>query len=482
MELFAVIEVDEPMATVARYVMETFAQWLGAELRVVNRALIPEGEPFVAYTAIDNKIAQTEVRIVQSQDARGFFAAKSSAFPVRSQLMELAGEAVLNAFADELSQEAIWKSGVGYIRKVDIIANVFYFLSGWQEVFSRERDGFDRFPAQSSLQAKFDLLHVPVVNQYFSILERWLAEAGFHAEATRRPFGEAEFALCFTHDVDYLQKWTKGIIYREVVEYFLLNERKKKLADRVQRLSSFLRSAKPSADPYRVSLQQLLDAEEAKGISATYFLKTGVSDKRDVRYSLRRWYGKTLLEMLQHGTHEIGLHPSFRSYKDHTIMAEEKHKLERLVGSVKGVRQHYLRLSIPSTWRIQDSLGFLYDATGGFADHEGFRFGYAGVFRVFDIDTWKPMKLLELPLLAMDGTFQSYRHIPPEHAFSIIHTLIDSVKRYRGAAALLFHNTIYDTFDYAGWGDVFEATVSVAKDMGAYIAPCHSVVERWVQS
>ena len=41
---------------------------------------------------------------------------------------------------------------------VDIIANSFYFLSGWQEYYSTVRDKYGRFPYAASLQRNINVL------------------------------------------------------------------------------------------------------------------------------------------------------------------------------------------------------------------------------------------------------------------------------------------------------------------------------------
>ncbi|RMG75761.1 MAG: hypothetical protein D6707_13090, partial [Bacteroidetes bacterium] len=53
----------------------------------------------------------------------------------------------------------------------DIIGNIFYFLSGWQEYYSSDRDRYGRFPFKSSVQYKLNIAHIPVVNYYLDMLK-----------------------------------------------------------------------------------------------------------------------------------------------------------------------------------------------------------------------------------------------------------------------------------------------------------------------
>ena len=83
---------------------------------------------------------------------------------------------------------------------------------------------------------------------------------------------------------------------------------------------------------------------------------------------------------------EIGIHPGYESAFDSEKIQTEKEEVEQMAGiGISGVRNHFLRFSIPKSWRNYEELGLLYDSTLGYAEREGFRAGIAAPFKPFDI-------------------------------------------------------------------------------------------------
>ncbi len=107
-------------------------------------------------------------------------------------------------FEAEHAQEIITYSDGKAIIQVDVIANIFYFLSGWQEYHSTVRDKYGRFPYQESLQKKHGFIIIPVVNYYFDILKTAIEQV-YSIKLQSALASEAVFTTCLTHDVDNCQ-------------------------------------------------------------------------------------------------------------------------------------------------------------------------------------------------------------------------------------------------------------------------------------
>ena len=153
------------------------------------------------------------------------------------------------------------------------------------------------------------------------------------------------------------------------------------------------------------------------------------------------------------------------------MIGREKSKLESVLSStVTGSRQHYLRFSMPETWRHLASAGLRYDSTMGFADRAGFRMGWSGPLPVFDIGTQRELPLLEIPLTCMDVTLAVYEKIAPELALERLTNLLDAACEASGGAfVFLWHNTIADQVRYPGYWDTFEYFFSIASGSARFL-------------
>ncbi|MGB9693011.1 MAG: hypothetical protein ACPL7D_12685, partial [Candidatus Sumerlaeaceae bacterium] len=119
-------------------------------------------------------------------------------------------------------------------------------------------------------------------------------------------------------------------------------------------------------------------------------------------------------------------------------------------------RQHYLRFSVPDTWYIQGQCGLRYDTSVGFADRAGFRCGWSGCLRPFDVEKRMELPIIELPLVAMDITLAVYEKLPAEKAIERFARLLDASETRGGAFVLLWHNTLHDHRAFPGYWDTME--------------------------
>ncbi|MEM7382411.1 MAG: polysaccharide deacetylase family protein, partial [Bacteroidota bacterium] len=350
----------------------------------------------------------------------------------------------------------------------DIIASSFFWLSGWQEYTISNRDRHGRFPYEVSLQAVLGTIHEPVVDKYREVLQRKLLQISIPVK--HRRWGEKDWAFCPTHDIDYLRKWRPGMVYREVVEHFLANGRRETISARVSRLSAFLADAARPGDIFRKALTRMIDEVASRGGKATYFIKTGAHGPHDVFYRPTHSFLRRTLRRLKTLDFEVGLHPSYYAHTHPDYLAQEKITLEKVWDdSVVSIRQHYLRYEAPLTPRLQEGAGFSIDSSLAFADHEGFRNGTCHPFLRFDIGQNKAGGSWEMPLCFMDGTLFNYRNFSTDEAVAVSEKLILQCKRYKGVCVGLWHNTLWDEMDFAGWGEHFLRIMDAAVRENANI-------------
>jgi peptidoglycan/xylan/chitin deacetylase (PgdA/CDA1 family) len=486
-EVHVVLDCEDSFKKKAAYTFETFFQIHGLRFRFCDPKEISSADVVIWYGQEKPNVAGPVLFIHASREAQSLFQRRLPLDTSRVKATTLEGEESLALFFDEEFERspAAVVSGDNRCRviHVDIVASAFYFLSCWQEITSSERDRHKRFPASASLQYHHGLLHSPLVNQYSMLVRRELETlSGQHIPQMSR-FAGRDFAVCMTHDVDYLRKWTLGIVYREFMQYFLLGKNDGDVRKRVKRFRSFLRALSVQDDPYRSSVRRILKVEKESGVHSTFYFKTGVTSRHDAGYRLSDGYGQSLLRTLAADGHEAGLHPSYNAYLDRRKMKVEKERLEdALHARPVGVRQHFLRFRIPETWQIQAELGFVHDATLGFSDHEGFRAGICHPFHPYEVEKDEVLSIWEIPLLVMDATFQSYRGKSAEESLEIIKQLITTVKKHRGVGVLLFHNTCYDELDNPGWGGVFEASLRFALEEGAFVGSASEILDSYLKT
>ena len=82
----------------------------------------------------------------------------------------------------------------------DIITPSFAFLSRYEEFFAQNSDAHGRFPYQGSLAQKYNLVEIPIVDEYAMILRKNLCACSPETfmPASRKP------KIVPTHDIDIL--------------------------------------------------------------------------------------------------------------------------------------------------------------------------------------------------------------------------------------------------------------------------------------
>jgi len=147
---------------------------------------------------------------------------------------------------------------------------------------------------------------------------------------------------------------------------------------------------------------------------------------------------------------DIGLHPSFLTYKD---KEQTQREFELLKSRAKGLsidqdtwggRQHYLKWDPIETKHNWENAGLDYDSTLGYADFVGFRTGTCHDHPIFDPLGRKEMKLIERPLILMDCTLVAERYMNlgySKQAYEMVQNLKGHCSRHNGNFNFLWHNS-----------------------------------------
>ena len=214
---------------------------------------------------------------------------------------------------------------------------------------------------------------------------------------------------------------------------------------RVRALRARRRSA-PARDPYD-SFDFIMDQSERHGLRSAFYFIAGGSDARfDAAYSLEDPWIEALIARIHARGHEIGLHPSYRTFRDAAAICRERDSLAQACERAGveqaqwGGRQHFLRWENPTTWRAWEQAGLSYDSSLGFSAEPGFRCGVCTEYPVFDLLAKRELTLRERPLLAMEMALFAGA-ASSAAGLETLSTLRSCCERFGGNLTLLWHNS-----------------------------------------
>jgi peptidoglycan/xylan/chitin deacetylase (PgdA/CDA1 family) len=322
---------------------------------------------------------------------------------------------------------------------VDVFGSAFFMLTRYEELVTPDRDRYDRFPAAASVAGRAGFLGVPVVDAYVELL--WDALRRAWPRLHRKVTG---YEVLLTHDVDD-PLTTLGHGPRDIARQFagdLVRRRDPRLVGRRARALLGDRRFDPNN-----TFDLIMRVSECHGFrSAFYFLPYRDERPRDGPYLFEHAWVRSLIGRMAARGHEVGLHPSFCTYRDAARTSEELGRLMR-VAQAEGVdqeewggRQHYLRWTNPETWRNWEAAGLSYDSTLGYAEMVGFRTGTCHPYRAFDLQDRRPLRLRERPFQVMDVTLMSTMALTPDAALEAVSAIAAECRRYRGCLGVLWHN------------------------------------------
>lgn len=283
--------------------------------------------------------------------------------------------------------------------------------------------------------------------------------------------GGAHFAICLTHDVDRVRK-TK---FHSV--YYLIKE------PRLRHISSIL-----NEQAAYWNFDKIIAVEEKYDVRSTFFFlnEQDLFRDRPARSLLnpREWvmyYSsyrvddppvKNLIGDLSRESWEIGLHGSYQSCERGDLLLKEKQTLETVLGQrVIGVRQHYLRLKIPDTWKLQREVGFEYDSSYGAQQCVEVQEKWMRPFYPFGEG------FLEIPVTIMDGYLFRTCGSNMNLAWKRCLSALEFAKKNHGVVTIIWHSQQFNEDEFHGWPKIYEKILVTGKKMKAWMATAGQVYE-----
>ncbi|MGC8740312.1 MAG: polysaccharide deacetylase family protein [Candidatus Sumerlaeaceae bacterium] len=453
------VRANDEFAPCVDYVIRTFGRWAGMATRfcsweeLAQKPPLRETDVLVLYgtddetaeywTVVENRFRGKPVIRIRRSSFFGPSFLLTPDMPEPTNLLQEATSA--DGFVKYVERVSIKRAHINF----DLVAAAFWFLSRYEEYVTATAEAHNRFLAAFSV-APPEMYDQPVVNRWFEQLERVIEDLSRHRNSAyfcKKP------RVVLTHDVDLLRKYRGLMGVRRTISAMMRGDAREATSE-IRMASLVLAGLR--RDPYD-SFDDIFSVKERLSAPSSFYLMGGGEAPLDGDYSLDdQMVRELIMRILSHGD-EIGLHPSYETFQSLKQMQAETQALEKAVGhSVIGARQHYLRFSVPDTWYIQGQCGLRYDTSVGFADRAGFRCGWSGCLRPFDVEKRMELPIIELPLVAMDITLAVYEKLPAEKAIERFARLLDASETRGGAFVLLWHNTLHDHRAFPGYWDTME--------------------------
>ncbi len=335
----------------------------------------------------------------------------------------------------------------------DPFSMAFYLVSRYEEYLPFEPDRHGRFPHTASLAWKEDFLKEPLVNRLAMSIRDLLLK---HYPGLPSPTGKYSFFPTVDVDMAYAHLGKGFFRTGAAMAKLLLKGEAGEIRSRVRTMSG------KQEDPYD-NFERMHRTFEGSGLQAVYFVLAGDRGPYDRNLSTRNRRFASLIRRLDQQA-AIGIHPSYRSADEPSRIAKELHRLQRICGrKITKSRQHFVRLSMPDTYRELLRYGITDDYSMGYASICGFRASIANAFSFYDLKYEQPTGLRIHPFMFMDTSLGDYMELKPAQYVSAVQPVIGEVKKYGGTLCGIWHNYALgdDEEKYRAFEEIIELAANV---------------------
>jgi hypothetical protein len=337
----------------------------------------------------------------------------------------------------------------------DIFAAAFYLISRYEEYLIFEPDEHGRFKSTNSLAYKSGFLDMPIV-------DIWVKEL---AGIIRQSYPEVKvyekgFSYIPTIDIDNAYAYQ----YKGFIRTFLGTSNallRLRFADFFRRVAVLCKFQHDPFDTYNGLFQLFTSNSEA-----LWFILGGQYGKYDKNIALDAKPMKRLIRQIAE-RFQVGIHPSFGSgISQEQVNVELKLLSQNMGKKITASRQHYLRVTLPETYRILSELGITHDYSMGYSDVVGFRAGTCTPFRFYDLMDEKVLPLTIVPFQVMDRALLQGLQCNPDEAVAKTLGMANSVKQVGGTFVTVWHNeSLSGINEWVGWKEVLAEIVNRINEL-----------------
>lgn len=337
----------------------------------------------------------------------------------------------------------------------DIFAASFYLVSRYEEYLPHIKDQHGRFSAAQSIAYQHGFLEKPLVDIWaYKFLEVLKLKFPDFEHETR------SYQYISTIDVDNAFAYKHKSFVR-TLGGFLKDASQFKIFTIWDRFAVLFNLKKDPFDTF----QKAIELKKTYKVRTIFFFLIGDYTTFDTNVSASKAKFKLLIkDMVDYA--RVGLHPSYYTMNDVSLLKKEKERLEAITNMpIHRSRQHYLRVSLPETYQQLIDLEITEDYSMGYASHVGFRASTCTPFYFYDLDFEIQTPLKIFPFALMDTTLNDYMKLTPKQSLGKIRDLKNEVKRVNGTFITLFHNeSLSNYLRWRGWNRVYNSMLKIVRE------------------
>lgn len=333
----------------------------------------------------------------------------------------------------------------------DIFAASFYLISRYEEYLPHEKDMYGRYDCENSLAYQQGFLNLPLINI-------WVNDFAEKLKTKYSIFNPQQPVFNFkpTYDIDIAYSYKHKGLVRNIGGFL-----KSPSAERIKVLTG---AAKDPFDAYA----WLDNLHEQFNLQPIYFFlvaeKNGPYDKNILPH-------KKAMEKIikQHAKkYSIGLHPSWQSGDNKSLLKKEKERLIAMIKPAKSVpapsRQHYIRFNLPEGYQRLITAGLTDDYSMGYGSINGFRASTASSFFWYDLEKEAETNLCIHPFCFMDANSYYEQRQTSEQTFIELMHYLSVCKAVNGTLITIWHNNFLGTAnEFNGWAAVYEKFIAQVR-------------------
>jgi hypothetical protein len=327
----------------------------------------------------------------------------------------------------------------------DIFSAIFYLLSRYEEYLPHTKDLYGRYAHENSLAFKEGFLQQPLINTWLNDFAKAIKNK-FPSFSSHQP----AFTFLPTYDIDIAFSYKHKGLQRNIGGFLK--------SPSIERISVLLGLKKDPFDIY----EWLDNLHQQYKLHPVYFFllakQNGAYDKNILpsKKELR------LLIQQQALKNQTGIHPSWQSGDDFSLLKNEKIILQSITGKpVSSSRQHYIRFNLPVGYQRLIEAGITDDFSMGYGSINGFRASVASSFFWYDLANEKETNLRIHPFCFMEANSFYEQHFSPQQAKDELMHYYKVCKKVNGTLITIWHNNFFGTDkQFAGWKQLYQQFIA----------------------